>query len=223
MVWFPFGNVSKIAKKVCFTLKIKILGVFFLKKTDSKIKKLRNFAFLIYPESFNEYGRPEFLEFLRSSGLQGFLILHDKDVKKPHYHVLITAPNPISYSTCLELACKCMCANDHIESVASLKGYARYLCHLDNPDKHRYDTSEVVSFGGAEYEKLIETETDTTNKIADIIKHCKFNEVYSFSELVDYCIEQKREWFKIVCNATYGRVIRDYIKSLYWDRYQRYK
>ena len=89
---------------------------------------------------------------------------------------------------------------------------------MDNGDKHKYDVSEVVSFGGLEYKEVIETEMDMTDKIADIIKYCKSNNVYSFSKLLDYSIEKRKDWFKIVCNASYGRVIRDYIKSLYWDR-----
>lgn len=190
-------------------------------KNGERIQRIRNFAFLVYPESWDEYGEFDLINMLRKCGIVGYCILHDKDVKKPHYHVLVTNPNPLDYNSCLEVALKCLCANGIIQKVSSLKSYARYLCHLDDPGKYKYDIQEVVNFGGADYSTLIETETEQLDRVAEVIRYCKNNCVYSYSSLVNYCMERRRDWFKLLCNASYGRVVRDYIKSSYWDECRR--
>ena len=41
-----------------------------------------------------------------------------------------------------------------------VRGYARYLCHLDNPEKAQYNISDVISLGGADYQEVISLASD---------------------------------------------------------------
>lgn len=180
-----------------------------------KIKKIRSFSFIIYAES----AKTDWKSVLASFFLPCFYILHDKDVKKPHYHVLVIPRNPISENTVKDLVDKVGGANGHFEKVVSTVGYARYLCHKDNPDKHQYDPSEVVSLCGADYISAIRTETEQENdKIslyAEIFAFIKEHNFCSYAYFLDYCIENNRAWFSLAVSSN-GRVIKDYIKSIYW-------
>lgn len=109
--------------------------------------KYRNFALELYPEdSFHL----DILEFIKNNYLFAY-ILHDRDVwenvvldndglilhnigdlKKPHYHVIISFKNPRS----LELIRDTLGIN-HLE-FCNFYLYSRYLIHKDDPKKYQY-------------------------------------------------------------------------------------
>ena len=179
--------------------------------------KIRNFAFIVYKDSVSD----EWENLLLDQCLNGHYIFHDKDVnpdgtmKKPHFHVLIALDGPKSYNSIKRLVTYLGGANGVFQEVNSLRGYARYLCHLDNPDKHRYDVNDVISMGNADYTLYIQTDKDKRTIVKDIIKFCRENKIYSYANLLDYCIEYRDDWFTVL-NGYNGQVIRDYIKSRYW-------
>ena len=179
--------------------------------------KIRNFAFIVYKDSVSE----EWETLLRDQCLNGYYIFHDRDVnsdgtiKKSHFHVLIALDGPRSCNSIKRLVSYLGGANGVFQEVNSLRGYARYLCHLDNPDKHKYDVNDVVSMGDGDYALYIQTDKDKKAIVKDIIKFCKENKIYSYANLLDYCIKQKDDWFTIL-NGYNGQVVRDYIKSRYW-------
>lgn len=85
--------------------------------------------------------------------------LHDQDKnpegddKEPHYHVLIVFDDSMTFDLCRKVI-------DSIngvgcESVQSVRGYARYMCHLDNPRKAQYSADDVRCFGGMSYDKFL--------------------------------------------------------------------
>ena len=108
--------------------------------------------------------------------------LHDSDLKddgsldKPHYHVLFTfGKSKKSPSQFDEM--RALIGGVGKECVMSAKGYARYLCHLDSPNKHQYSISDVQCFGGFDYDSIIETSGSVTQTLAHIIKWCNMNGV----------------------------------------------
>ena len=114
--------------------------------------RYRNFATVVYPESAPENWKDIFSSFKIPSFISP---LHDCDKnlndepKKPHYHVMIMFEGKKSFEQVQEIF-------DQIggvgcELVNSVRGYSRYLCHLDNPEKYQYNVEDVVSFGGADY------------------------------------------------------------------------
>ena len=126
-------------------------------KADSKRagKRARAWTAMVYQES----ALPEWLDKLSEQLIEALVSpLHDKDVwsvedeqenashvagepKKAHWHVVISFKNPATYDkakevfdgigavTPPEIKCK----------VKDFRQMARYLCHLDQPRKHRYN------------------------------------------------------------------------------------
>ena len=112
------------------------------------VKRTRNFATVVYPESapFN------WLEILSDQKVSAFVSpLHDKDInpngepKKEHYHVLIMFDSVKTIEQALDLF-KLIGGVQYCEQIQSIRGYARYLCHLDNPEKAQYNVDDINSF-----------------------------------------------------------------------------
>ena len=191
------------------------------------VSKKREFAFVLYEESASK----DWEQILSQLHQRVFWILHDKDVssngtpKKPHYHIMILFDNPRSPNTIQSLCSKCG-GNGHLEELVSRRGYARYLCHMDDPDKHQYDTTEVHSLCGANYMLEIMSKAELkSNKlamIAEIIQFCDDNVVFFYSDLIRYCIAHRSDWLEMLVSYN-GHIIKDYIKSSAYkhDRMQR--
>lgn len=189
-----------------------------MKKSLKTEKKIRNFAFLVYEDSAQENWK----EKLTKLFIPSLYIYHDQDldsdgsIKKPHYHVLVMLDTPHGARSIKRIVESIGGANGSFCDITNLKSYARYLCHLDNPEKHRYQESEVIPLNGADYEKFMYTESDKIRFVEEIIAFCRQNSIFSYATLVDYCMDKKPHWFKIICGY-YGRTIRDYIRSHYWE------
>lgn len=182
-------------------------------KTDTRV---RNFATVVYPES----APSNFVEILSELMIPCLISpLHDKDinpdgtVKKAHYHVMLLFEGKKSLDQVQSIFD--MVAGVGLEKVISTRGYARYLCHLDNPEKHQYDQAEVKAYGGADYVYLIGLITDKYKAIGEIIDYCKVNDIVSYSDLLEYARSERYDWFRVLCdNGTV--VIREYLKSRSW-------
>ena len=185
---------------------------------ESKTKdgRSRNYATVVYPES----APADWIDRLASFVIPCYVSpLHDSDVnptgepKKEHYHVLFCFEGKKSkeqISQIVETIGGVGC-----ESVNSLRGYARYLCHLDNPEKHQYSIDDVKSFGGADYITAINLVTDKYKCIKEMIDYCKTNKVYVYADLLEYCSENRSDWFRVLCdNGTV--VMKEYLKSAHW-------
>lgn len=183
----------------------------------SATKRTRNFACVVYPES----APADWKEILSSCFVPCFISpLHDKDVnptgepKKPHYHVLLTFDNVKTKDQAKEIFDKIGGVGDEI--VQSLRGYARYLCHLDNPEKYQYSTEDVTAFCGADYTNVIGLVTDKYKAIGEMIDFCVEHNIYSYAELLVYCRNNKFEWFRVLCDSG-TLVMKEFIKSKYWS------
>ena len=81
-------------------------------------------------------------------------ILHDKDIdeqgvlKRPHYHFVCVFERPIGKKKVLNLMAY---LNDidivrvSVRETLCLIKEMRYLCHLDNPDKHIYSFEDIIT------------------------------------------------------------------------------
>ena len=112
--------------------------------------KSRYWSFIVYPESV----LTDWEEVLCKLGCV-FAVspLHDRDinangeVKKPHYHVLVQFDGPTTYKNVKESICDVV-GGTIPQRTISLRGYYRYLCHLDNPEKAQYDINDIKCYGG---------------------------------------------------------------------------
>lgn len=179
--------------------------------------RTRNFATIVYPESAPE----NWLDIIGDLKIEVFISpLHDKDLnptgeqKKPHYHVIIMFPSVKTEEQAKEVFDTF--GGVGCEKIASIRGYARYLCHLDNPEKHIYDTEKVLSFGGADYFSVITLVTDKYLALADILDFCDTNGVYLYSQLIRWCRNNKFEWFRILCDGG-SYMVKEYLKSAEYE------
>lgn len=179
-------------------------------------KRTRNYATVVYPESAPE----NWQELLASKFVPAFISpLHDKDInpggepKKPHFHVMIMFDNVKTKEQAQEVFS--LIGGVGCEVVNSLRGYARYLCHLDNPEKAQYEPETVRALCGADYVSVIGLVTDKYKAISEIIDFCVEQDIYSFSKLLEYCRNERFDWFRVLCdNGTI--VVEKYLKSRSW-------
>lgn len=139
-----------------------------------KYPTARNWATVLYPESCD----PEFRSKLEDMHVAAFLSpLHDSDVdkygelEKPHYHLMVMYENQRSSSQFVNSVVEPL-KGVGAEKVESRRGYARYLCHLDSPGKFRYNTFDVVSFCGVDYDYVINSSSDRIGIMAEMLDYC---------------------------------------------------
>jgi len=178
--------------------------------------RTRNYACVVYLDSANENWKSVISE----SKIPCFISpYHDKDLnadntpKKPHYHVLTMFDSVKTseqakafFDTFGGVGC---------EVVNSTRGYARYLCHLDNPEKVQYPIDEVVSYAGADYIATIGTAADKAKSIREMIEYIEGNDVICFSDLCQYASINRSDWFDTLINSG-AYFIKEYIKSRTW-------
>lgn len=191
------------------------VGLFYMKTKEksSVVRRTRNFATIVYPES-----APEGWQSLLSDQFVPAFVspLHDHDInpdgerKKQHYHVLIMFDGVKTTEQAKEIFD--LIGGVGCEIVQSLRGYARYLCHLDNPEKFQYNQEEVCSYCGADYLSCIGLPTDKYKAIKEMMDYCLSNQIESYSDLLEYASESHYDWFRVLCDSG-TMVIKEYLKS----------
>lgn len=189
------------------------------RRADAKrSQRSRGWACIVYPESAPDGWRDALaeahIEMLVSP-------LHDSDVtadgkpKKPHYHVLAMFESPVQAKTAKEAFDRAGVTMPP-ELVSSIKGYARYLIHLDDHDKHRYDAADVDALGGASWGAVALDEADETDRIIDEIEAFidEYN-VVSLVALARYARAERPEWKRTIRRNTI--YLTAYLKSIAWE------
>lgn len=178
--------------------------------------RARNFACVVYPESAPENWR----DLLIGCFVPAFVSpLHDQDVdpqnqsKKPHYHVMIMFDGLKTNEQVQQVFD--LIGGVGCEVVKSIRGYARYLCHLDNPEKAQYSPDEVTCYCGSDYVGTIGLSTDKYHAIQEMMDFVDAHDIVSYSDLLRYSARQRSDWFRILCdNGTL--VMKEYLKSKVW-------
>lgn len=189
-------------------------------KYDAKrAGRTRNFATVVYPES----APLDWMDKLDQLHIAALISpLHDQDTnpsgeqKKPHYHVLLMFESPVDFESKVKPIFEEVGAVGR-ESVNSCRGYARYLCHLDNPEKAQYDISQVRCLGGADYYAITSLPTDDMKLLGEIFEYIQDNEIYSLAELLSLSRIYHPEWFYLIAMSR-CYVVDKFIKSLEWER-----
>ena len=201
---------------------------FFMAKNSREVQaradakragRTRNYATVVYPES----APADWRDVLESWHVPALVSpLHDKDVmpdgtaKKAHYHVMVMFDTPQNYETQVKPMFDSIGAVGR-EMVSSTRGYARYLCHLDSPDKAAYKPSDVTCLGGADYQTLISSPSDDLRVLGEIIDFLDSAKIYSFAEFITVIRASHPDWFGLVALSK-GWFVREYIKSLAWEK-----
>ena len=179
--------------------------------------RTRNYATVVYPDSAPDGWQ----DTLSAHFVPCFVSpLHDQDInpggepKKPHYHVLVMFDSVKTKEQAEQIFA--LIGGVGCEVVNSTRGYARYLCHLDNPEKARYNVDDVRAMCGADYSAIIGLPTDKYRALADIMDYIDANEVYSYRALLRYASSERADWYRVLVDCG-TLVIKEYLKSAYWE------
>lgn len=154
------------------------------------ILKKRYWAFVCYPESLPE----DWLDQLRLSGLRiAISPLHnldvnpDGEVKKPHYHVIITFNGPATIKQANRISIE-ICHGTECIPLEAVRGYYNYLTHKDNPEKQQYDEDEIQLLNGFDIWDFSALTSSELAKIRDSVfdfidDHCIFEYAFLLIQL----------------------------------------
>lgn len=119
--------------------------------------------------AWNEDKINEFLKKTKGD-IMVYLINHDKDTNEKgetvetHTHIYLEYTNPRKITTVANLL---EVETNFIEVIRNKKGYLRYLTHLDDTDKHRYQADEVYTNHNQSYEMIVRGNSITDKEIAE--------------------------------------------------------
>lgn len=180
------------------------------KKPKTKDERGRNFTTLIYEES----AKPDWQEILRDEHIPCAYIRHDKDPKKVHWHIIFAFEGKKSMDQVQELVDKIGGANGQFKPIHSLRAMARYLCHMDDPDKAQYDSKEVHTIA-LDYNALVNLPSDKYQMIGEMMDFCEENGIFAYYDLIGYARVHRFDWFKCLCDSS-TMVMKEYLKSKQW-------
>lgn len=179
--------------------------------------RTRNWTGVVYPDSAPENWRQQ----LDDLHVPYYISpLHDRDVnpdgalKKPHYHIIIMFGSVKTFEQVKEIFDAFNAP--HPQYVNSLRGMARYLCHLDNPEKAQYDPSGVVAGCGADdYLQICSLPSDKYQVIGEMMDWVTENNIVSYADLMRYARANNENWFRALCDHC-SMVMIEFIKSSAW-------
>ncbi|EGS7980764.1 replication protein [Enterococcus faecalis] len=171
-------------------------------KKKYEYEKGRDWTFIVYPESAPDNWRTVLdethLRWIESP-------LHDKDmnadgeIKKSHYHILLTFDGPVTEKQVIKLIDS---LNTPLpKKVGSARGLVRYMAHLDNPEKYQYSRDEIVGHCGADVESYFElTKTSKMSVMKEIITYIYENKIDNYADFLMICIQHSDDWFDVAIN-----------------------
>lgn len=184
---------------------------------SNKTPRTRNYVGIVYPDS----APAGWQNILAEKCIPAFISpLHcdDKDPtgepKKPHWHVMLMFDSVKTLNQAQEIFEELN--GTECQPINSVRGYARYLCHLDNPEKAPYKQEDVVCLGGADYIGTIGLAIDKYVAIGEMQDFCDKYNIVSFYALSKYARSHRQDWHRILCDC--GAVfMREYLKSRMWS------
>lgn len=214
--------------RFCFGLVLAYAGNMAGKDRKGKgQEKGKWWATILYPESAVD----GWTDIIASWHLPALVSpIHDRDVKeggelkKPHYHVMVSFKTGAVTGSYVKQLFDSI-GGVGLERVKSERGMARYLCHLDDENKVKYDPEDVISFGGYEYGAfLTEKNNDDVKRAekmritAEIMHWCMDEGCDSFAQLCMYAEKYNKEWFLFLCENGASSMIYRFLRSLEYDR-----
>lgn len=157
-----------------------------------KITKARYFSFLIYPESIPS----DWQECLEKLGLpmavsplhdcdekrdsktwdnNNDLIINGKHYKKPHYHVLYIAKNPVTVESVRNKIKRALGvkAVSHIEIVDSIENMFNYLTHESKDavakNKHKYNKADITYINDFDIDRYITLDENQKRELKNLL------------------------------------------------------
>ena len=174
--------------------------------TKKNVKK-RNWAFILYPESAPKNWK----EILTQTGLQCAISpLHNLDInsetgelKKEHYHIILCFSGPTSYNVVKDITDSLNCPVP--QPLQQVKGYYRYLTHLDNPEKYQYNSNDITFINGFSPIDFMDLSKSEVLKIQiDLLNLIKENDITEYSIFIDTILEKNMiSSYEVASSNTY--------------------
>lgn len=160
--------------------------------------------------------------------------IHDKDVwtmedqetnpnhvagtlKKPHYHVVMqfeSLKSPAQVQKVVEpLGVK------YVEPVESPRAYARYLAHLDQPNKAQYNQDEILKLNGAvcDLSEPIPSKDEQETMRREICQVIRDNNITEYFDLVNYADDFGKpgwSWYVATHTVMFDRYVSSFRNKL---------
>lgn len=179
--------------------------------------KSRTWACIMYQDS----APADWEDQLRKIGVSAAVSpLHDSDMtaggipKKAHWHVILDWPHgSTTYATAAGIARGLLHGTIPIPLV-SPRGYYRYFCHLDNPNKAQYDKKDIVHINGFDPDDFLELTSLEKAELRD--------------KLIDFAIDNRiDEYFVFVLAVrdAFGAAGMEYVctNTIFWSNLLRSK
>lgn len=182
----------------------------------AKDSRTRTWGCIVYTDSAPENWRTLLDEHhiaWAESPLHCFDVNPDGEVKKAHWHIALSFEGKKSVdqvkdilkevTTCLPIP------------LNSLRGYVRYMAHMDNPEKYQYPVEQIIGHGGLDVEDLLRISASARYRIVGkICEYAAEHEILYFSDLAEYCARERPEdWYPVIVDMnTY--FISNYIRDL---------
>lgn len=189
------------------------------KKSGEYVKddRTRQWAFVGYPgdslpENYRQILTNEFHLVWCESPPHDADLNGDETEKKNHIHFILDFPGPKSYEQIKEITDRLNASRP--EKVKSMRGYCRYLIHIDNPEKAQYKQSDIKCYGGFEIDKyFVKSAAQYRASLKDVIQFCKDNGIVEYSDLLDaVLVLDDDDWFDVItCKNTLA--INAYLRS----------
>lgn len=184
-------------------------------KEKSTDNRARTWTAVVYPDSAPE----NWQELLDEQHIPWACSpLHDCDtnangeVKKPHWHIVVSFEGKKSYEQICELL---QPLNGPIpQRCHDVRGIVRYFAHLDNPEKYQYSVSDIVAHGGFDVCAALQpSASERYTLIGEMVSFVRENGLTEFQDLMDYAMDCRRDdWFPLLCDSC-AFVMQQYLKS----------
>lgn len=156
-------------------------------------QKSRYFTFILYPESMPG----DWLLKLETLDISMAISpLHDRDknedvgYKKPHYHVIYVAKNPVT-TDAVRNRIKRTLGNSsisYVEIIDGIRNVFEYLTHESKDaiakKKYKYDRKDIILINGFDIDRYVTLDDSQKNEVLDITIGLILN--YGFENIVDF-------------------------------------
>ena len=154
------------------------------------IQKKRHWAMVLYPESAPKNWR----ELLQQTGLQCAISpLHDRDInptgdpKKSHYHVIMSYSGPTTFNNVKSLTDSLF--QPIPIALDQVRGYYRYLTHMDNPEKAQYNECDISTLNGFNIADFVDlTRSELLHIKKSIFSLIQVEDILEYSDLIDFLL-----------------------------------
>lgn len=176
----------------------------------------RGFAFLVYPDSCKD----DWMGYLYDTHIPIFISpLHqpeesdtDDSRHKPHYHVQLMFDGKHTLKQIKDISDHC--SGVQPISLFSIRGYARYLIHRDDPKKIQYKPEDVIEYAGADYFRICTQEEDCLQLVYQIMDFADKYHIYNYAMILNHARLEYHGWMRILAaNTGYARTVQMYLKG----------